>query len=84
MSWADGLQSETPWTRLRWRCPCAVCQGEFGSPGMLQTVTELSDEEMTLESLRAVGNYGVAATWKDGHDTGIYPWPLLRVITEED
>jgi DUF971 family protein len=47
-------------------------------------VTELSEDELTLESLRGVGNYGVAATWRDGHDTGIYPWPLLRAIVEED
>jgi len=25
-----------------------------------------------------VGNYAVSLTWKDGHNTGIYPFRLLR------
>jgi DUF971 family protein len=35
-----------------------------------------------LVSLEPVGNYGIRARWADGHDTGIYPWPLLRQIAE--
>ena len=28
--------------------------------------------------LEAVGNYAVSFTWQDGHNTGIYPYRLLR------
>ncbi len=33
-----------------------------------------------LVSLVPVGNYGVQAAWKDGHDSGIYTWDQLRTI----
>jgi DUF971 family protein len=29
-----------------------------------------------------VGNYGVQVAWKDGHDTGIYTWEMLRTLFE--
>jgi DUF971 family protein len=29
-----------------------------------------------------VGNYGIQASWKDGHDTGIYSFDMLRTIFE--
>lgn len=35
-----------------------------------------------LKALTPVGNYGVQASWKDGHDTGIYTWDMLRAIFE--
>jgi len=35
-----------------------------------------------LSALNPVGNYGVQAAWKDGHDTGIYTWGMLRTIFE--
>jgi DUF971 family protein len=35
-----------------------------------------------LEALNPVGNYGVQASWKDGHDTGIYTWEMLRSLFE--
>ena len=33
-----------------------------------------------LETLTPVGNYGVQAKWKDGHDSGIYTWENLKII----
>ena len=37
-----------------------------------------------LVSLNPIGNYGVQATWGDGHDTGIYTWEMLRRIFDEN
>lgn len=37
-----------------------------------------------LERLEQVGNYGVQATWKDKHDSGIYTWQMLRLIAEKN
>ena len=28
--------------------------------------------------METVGHYAVSLRWKDGHDTGIYPWVDLR------
>lgn len=36
-----------------------------------------------LEALVPVGNYAVQASWKDGHDSGIYTWDMIRTIFEE-
>jgi DUF971 family protein len=78
--WADGRHGEISWERLRWACPCAVCAGEMGMPGRLARVTALTEEETTLEQIRGVGNYAIAALWEDGHDTGIYPFTLLYAL----
>jgi DUF971 family protein len=29
-----------------------------------------------------VGNYALAFAFSDGHTTGIYPWKLLREVTQ--
>ncbi len=36
-----------------------------------------------LTALTPVGNYGVQASWKDGHNTGIYTWEMLRSVFEK-
>lgn len=84
IAWASGEQDTISWERLRWACPCALCHGEAGIPGRLASVTELTDDEMTLESLAAVGNYAITALWKNGHDTGIYPYPMLKALCEAE
>jgi DUF971 family protein len=35
-----------------------------------------------LVALQPVGNYGLQATWKDSHDTGIYTWEMLRSVCD--
>ena len=84
VGWNNDEEHVVAWIRARWNCPCAVCQGEFGTPGRLAYTTELTDDETTLEAMKGIGNYGVAMIWKDGHDTGIYPWPLLYRLGIEE
>lgn len=36
-----------------------------------------------LVRIQAVGNYAIQADWKDGHNTGIYSWDILRGIVEQ-
>lgn len=36
-----------------------------------------------LANIQAVGNYAIQADWKDGHNTGIYSWDILRGVAEE-
>ncbi|MFN8361219.1 MAG: DUF971 domain-containing protein [Candidatus Kapaibacterium sp.] len=85
IDWLDGLSTSILLEKLRDECPCAMCKGEqiMGqqvSFGMKMFAPGMND----LEKLVPVGNYGVQATWKDGHDTGIYPWSLLRRISEQN
>jgi DUF971 family protein len=78
ISWLDGHQSSYGFELLRWSCPCAICRGEGGVPGVLATTESLTLDQTELVDLGPVGNYAMTLTWKDGHSTGIYSWEYLR------
>lgn len=80
ITWLDGHQSSYGFEFLRWQCPCAICRGEGGAPGVLATTTELTPAQTNLTDLGPVGNYAMSITWVDGHSTGIYSWEYLRRI----
>ncbi len=52
----------------------------MGVPGKLATTSELSDDQIDLDQIEAVGLFGVRPYWKDGHNTGLYGLSLLRAI----
>ena len=78
IEWADGHRSQFDSPTLRLLCPCAFCQGEAGRPGWLDTNPTLTSTQTALVDLRLVGQYAMAPTWADGHDTGYYPFEMLR------
>lgn len=78
--WEDGHTSYYSLPALRWACPCAVCHGEWGQPGMLDRVDSLPDEELRLADLQAVGTYAITPVWESGHSSGIYSFDYLRSI----
>ncbi|MGE0453085.1 MAG: gamma-butyrobetaine hydroxylase-like domain-containing protein [Vicinamibacteria bacterium] len=72
VDWDDGHVSPFPLDYLRSWCPCAGCQGHDPVAKYLS----LTGQE--LLQLDLVGNYAVAPTWQDGHNTGLYSFRLLR------
>ena len=74
ITWEDGHVSPFTLDYLRSWCPCAQCQGHAPEARYL----DLKDQELT--HLEAVGNYAIAFTWGDGHNTGIYSFRLLRTL----
>jgi DUF971 family protein len=78
ITWQDGHVSSFGFEFLRWACPCAICRGEGGAPGMLSRLTELTPDQQQLVDVGPVGNYAMNIVWKDGHSTGIYSWEYLR------
>jgi DUF971 family protein len=74
VAWDDGHTSPFGLDYLRSWCPCASCQGHAPTARYL----DLAGQE--LVHLEAVGNYALAFTWQDGHDTGIYSFRLLRQL----
>ncbi len=72
VTWSDGHESSFGLDYLRSWCPCAMCQGHSGETRYLGL------EGQDLVHLEAVGNYAIAFTWQDGHNTGLYPFRLLR------
>ncbi len=82
LSWTDEHESLHSWEALRWACPCAVCAGEGGVPGVLSTKKSLTEDEKTLVNVEPVGRYGITPVWEDGHKTGIYTYEKLRASCE--
>jgi DUF971 family protein len=78
LEWDDGHRTVYELTALRWLCPCAFCRGEAGLPGWLDSNPTLSGPQMTLVDVSLVGNYAIAPSWADGHQTGYYTFALLR------
>ena len=78
IDWSDGHQSFYGAVNLRLNCPCAFCQGEAGQPGWLNTNPTLTTEQTQLVGMRLIGQYALAPTWGDGHDTGYYTFDALR------
>ena len=70
--WDDGHVSPYGYDYLRSWCPCAQCQGHAPSARYL----DLAGQE--LQRVDAVGNYALAPTWQDGHNTGLFTFRLLR------
>jgi DUF971 family protein len=78
IDWHGGGRSEFSAAQLRAACPCARCVNEVTGvrmhdpksvpPGLLQ------------QEARLVGNYALAFRFSDGHDTGIYPFTMLRAL----
>lgn len=86
IQWDDGKDSFIAYKKLRDACPCANCSGEsdiFGTKyfGIKRHKTEQSYQ---LVSYKKIGHYAVQFTWADKHDTGIYPYELLRELDLAD
>lgn len=78
IEWRDGHVTTYSAHDLRWLCPCAYCRGEAGLPGWLDTSPTLTADQVRLVDARLVGSYAIAPSWGDGHQTGFYPFTLLR------
>ncbi|MBI5472808.1 MAG: DUF971 domain-containing protein [Ignavibacteriae bacterium] len=82
IQWDDGVVSTISVKELRDQCPCAGCKGEtvlFKSYVPPEPDTS-APGRYEIKTITPVGNYAVKIGWRDGHDTGIYPWDLLRSI----
>lgn len=88
VEWKDGHASWYPYTYLRQMCPCAECaivrhkgrdiHSLFAPQGDGDiTLIEVSDDIQPVD-VQLVGRYALQFSWNDGHDTGIYPFEVLR------
>lgn len=82
--WNDGKEVEIPLTVLRDKCPCATCNGEGKAEADYIPIKAPFKPAgfYEIEKIAPVGNYAVNIIWKDGHNTGIYSWDILRAIGE--
>lgn len=77
--WDDGHESVTRLVDVRMACQCAGCndrrrQGRLAPPPALPP--------LAVREITPVGAYAIRLTWSDGHDTGLFAWPLLRALCQ--
>ena len=79
VTFADGVAFELPAEYLRVESPSAEVQGH--GPG--QKVIVPGRCHVGIMRIEPVGHYAVRIVFDDLHDSGIYPWALLRQLGEE-
>jgi DUF971 family protein len=74
--WRDGHVSEYRPREIRLACPCAGCIDEYTGRPLLDP--DSVEADINPVAIDYVGRYALKFTWPDGHDTGMFPWDLLR------
>lgn len=82
LHFADGLVCELPFEYLRVFSPSAEVRGHGGTENGLPKILVIGKEKVDVTRIEPVGNYAVRLIFDDGHDSGIYSWPVLRELGE--
>lgn len=77
---ASGEQHTVPPADLRRACRCAHCIEEFSGRPLLDPASV--SETVYPRSMQPMGNYAVAVTWSDGHDSSIYPYETILKLAQ--
>lgn len=80
LHWEDGKRTASTARSLRMACPCAACVDEWTNARTLDPASV--PEALAIQEVAPVGNYALRITFSDQHATGIFPWPVLREVTE--
>ena len=73
----DGYVAQFDLVTLRQGCPCATCRN-MRERGEDSWPRPDSPVPLRVEHAELHGAWGLNITWNDGHNTGIYPFELLR------
>ena len=77
VSFATRDEHELPAEFLRVLSPSAEVQGHSKE----QRVTVAGKRNVKIRELRGVGNYAVRIVFDDGHDTGLFTWSYLHMLS---
>lgn len=82
LKWEGGSESFIALEKLRRECPCAGCRGEGDVMGKISkpAAQRLTPKSFQIARLVPVGGYGLQPFWADGHNTGIYSFPILEKL----
>jgi DUF971 family protein len=69
----DGAHFSLSAELLRVESPSAEVQGH----GASQKTTPVGKQDILISSIEPVGNYAIRIGFSDGHNTGLFSWPLL-------
>ena len=76
LTFEDGLNADLTSEYLRCFSPSAEVKGH--GPG--QEVLQKGKENVGIDQIEPVGNYGIKLVFDDGHDTGIFSWSYLEEL----
>lgn len=79
ISFDNGETFKLPCEYLRVYTPSAEALGH--APG--QEILQIGKEMVNITEIKPVGNYGIAPTFSDGHNSGIYSWDMLYKLGSE-
>lgn len=77
-----GRLFELPFEYLRVFSPSAEVRGHGGTDNGLPKILVIGKENVDVTRIEPVGNYAIRLVFDDGHDSGIYSWPVLRELGE--
>jgi DUF971 family protein len=77
VTYYDGYVAQFDLVSLRQGCPCATCRN-IRERGEVSWPRPTSPLPLRVEHAELHGAWGLKLTWNDGHDTGIFPFELLR------
>jgi DUF971 family protein len=89
IEWSDGEKRLCRVKELREACPCATCREKHSQPPKpadFRSLTILNDAQLQplrIVKMQPLGNYAYNVAFSDGHDTGIFPFELLRELGEK-
>ncbi len=81
VQWPSGEEQEIHPADLRRRCRCAQCINEMTGEPRLDP-SSVSDD-IYPDSIDPMGNYAVAVSWSDGHNSSIYPYDQLAEMAKK-
>ena len=73
VQFSDGVLFSLTAEYLRVHSPSAEVQGH----GADEPILVVDKEGVNIERIEAIGRYAVRLIFDDGHDTGLYTWPIL-------
>ncbi len=76
IEWSDAHTTTYTAAELRGLCPCANCVDEVS--GIRTHDVGSVPLDLTQAGVELVGNYAITIRFSDGHQTGIYPFRMLR------
>lgn len=76
---ADGMSARLSAEYLRVHSPSAEVKGHSAGEGVLVT----GKENVAIATIEPVGQYAVRLVFDDGHNTGLFTWPVLYELCAE-